>query len=116
MGLVQETHDVGSLFFWSTIRLKRGSEIYHAFPTHEIDPPYRWAVSHIFRIPFTTFGISVGHWHSATRTEEQAMLEALSGREVDTDEITKQKAREVVTDKSIDLDDEWKIVDALGLM
>lgn len=119
MAIKQETHDIwGTSLFWGTIRLRKGTELYHAYPTHEIDPPYRWAVSHIFRLPFTTFGISVGRWHTATRTEEEAILAGLAGRVVeDTEEQekVKQTAREIVAMNSNSLDDEWLITDILGL-
>ncbi len=119
MALKQETHDIwGTPLFWSIIRLRKRTELYHAYPTHEIDPPYRWATSHIIRIPFTTFGITFGRWHTATRTEEEAILAGLAGRVVeDTEEqeTVKQRAREIVAMNSNSLDDEWKLVNILGL-
>lgn len=118
MALTQETHDLPGGLFWSTIRLNKGSELYHAFPTHEIDPPFRWAVSRIFRIPLTSFGFTFGRWHTTTRTEEQAILAGLAGREVldpQEQEKVKQKAREVVATNADSLDDEWKLINILGI-
>lgn len=119
MALKHETHDIwGTQLFWGTIRLRKGTELYHANPTHEIDPPYRWAVSHIIRIPFTSFGLTFGRWHTATRTEEEAILAGLAGREVvdpEEQEKVKQKARVSVAAHSDSLDDEWKLINILDL-
>ncbi len=119
MALKHETHDIwGTQLFWGTIRLRKRTELYHANPTHEIDPPFRWAVSHIFRIPFTTIGFTFGRWHAATRTEEEAILAGLAGRVVEDtqeQEKVKQRAREIVATHSNSLDDEWKLVNVLGL-
>ncbi len=119
MAIKQETHDIwGTSLFWGTIRLRKRTGLYHPYPTHEIDPPYRWAVSQIFRLPFTTFGISIGRWHTATRSEEEAILAGLAGRVVeDTEEQekVKQRAREIVAMNSNSLDEEWLVTDILGL-
>lgn len=117
MAFTQETHDLPWGFYWITLRLQKGSDLYHAHPTNEIDPPYRWGVSHIFRIPFTTYGIAFGRWHATHDSEEQALLASLSGREmIDATEFEKARARQAAARGAVDLDDEWKIVDALGVM
>jgi hypothetical protein len=119
MALKQETHDIwGTSLFWGTIRLRKGTELYHAYPTHEIDPPYRWAVSHIIRVPLTSVGFTFGRWHTATRSEEEAILAGLAGRVVEDSqeqENVKQRAREIVAMNSNSLDEEWAITDILGL-
>jgi hypothetical protein len=120
MALKHETHDIwGTQLYWGIIRLRKRTELYHENPTHEIDPPYRWALSRIIRIPCTTFGLSVGRWHATTRTEEQAILAGLAGREVDDPqekEKVQQRARETVAMHSNSLDDEWKLVNMLDLV
>lgn len=117
MAFTQSTHDLPWDFYWLTLRLQKGSDLYHAHPTNEIDPPYRWGVSHIIRVPFTTYGIAFGRWHATHNSEEQAILAALSGREVsEASELEKIKARQVAAANAKDLDDEWKIFDATGLM
>lgn len=117
MALTQETHDLPGGLYWMILRLQKGSDLYHAHPTNEIDPPYRWGVSHIIRVPFTTYGIAFGRWHATHDSEEQAILAALSGREVtEASELEKMRAREVAARNSKDLDDEWKIFDSMGLM
>lgn len=115
MTLKQDTHEVS--VYWSTIRLAKGTALYHKHPTHEVDFPYRWGISHIFRVPFTTLGFMFGKWNMAQRTEEQAVLAGLAGREVAGEDLetVKDRARKAVAENAIDLDDEWKIVDILGL-
>ncbi len=119
MAIKQETHDIwGTRLFWGTIRLRKRTELYHAFPTHEIDAPYRWAVSHIIRVPLTSFGFTFGRWHTATRSEEEAILAGLAGRVVEDQEEkekVQQRAREIVAMNSNSLDEEWEITDILGL-
>ncbi|APC46421.1 hypothetical protein HWB05_gp158 [Streptomyces phage BRock] len=117
MAFTQETHDLFAGLFWATIRLRKGTELYHAHPIHEIDSPYRWANSHIFRVPFTTFGLQFGRWHATHDTEEQAILASLSGREMkNATELEKMRARETIAANSKDLDEEWKIVSMADLM
>ncbi len=121
MAIKQETHDIwGTQLYWSIIRpLDKRSELYHVHPTFEIDKKLRWGISHIFRIPFTTLGFYIGRWQQTrSGSEEEAILQALSGRVVEDpqeQEKVKQKAREVVAMNSNSLDDEWKLVNLLGI-
>lgn len=116
MAFTQETHDLPWGLYWITLRLQKGSDLYHAHPTNEIDPPYRWGISHIFRVPFTTFGVAFGRWHSTHDSEEKAILASLSGREMtDATELEKIRARETIAAKSKDIDEEWKILNITDL-
>lgn len=117
MGMKHETHDIwGTQLYWGTIGLRRRTELYHANPTFEIDEKLRWGISHILRIPCTPFGFVFGKWQKTrSGSEEEAILKALSGRDLREDEWTKQQARVTLAKRSTSLDDEWKLVDVLGL-
>ena len=82
MGLSNETKDIGR-FFWHPITLKKKSPIFHTFPTHETDYPYRWSKSLIARLPWSSRGIVLGWWRSADRDEDDAVLAGMSGRGMD---------------------------------
>jgi hypothetical protein len=86
MSLVSSTHDLGS-FFWHSISLKKESPIFHRYPSHEPDAPYRWSSSLILRLPFTTKGIVVGHWRPTDRTEDAALLAGMAGRDMSIDQL-----------------------------
>lgn len=81
MALNNETHDIGR-FFWHSISLRKKSPIVHTCSTHEIDPPYRWSKSLILRLPWTTYGLVLGWWRDTDRTEEQAILAGMQGRDM----------------------------------
>ncbi len=118
MALRYETHDIGRAF-WHKIRLEKNTSLVHKHPTNEMDAPYRWSNSTIFRFPFTGFGIVIGWWHSTDRTEEQAVLAALNSRGTEhayTPEESKRIAREAVSAHATDLDDEWTIVNMLDVV
>jgi len=89
MGLNNETHDIGRLFFHS-ISLRTKSPIVHIFPTHEIDPPYRWSNSLILRLPWTTRGLVIGWWRNTTRTEDEAILAGMQGRDMSYQEYLEE--------------------------
>lgn len=119
MAFKQGTHDiVGTPFYFGSIRLRRHTEFYHTHPTFEIDGKFRWGLSHIYRVPFTTFGVFFGRWTSATSSEEEAVLSALSGRPIDDPEEyekIKGRARGIVAANAQSMDDEWELVRTLGL-
>jgi len=117
MALKQETHDIwGTSLYWGFISLRKGTELYHVHPTFEIDEKLRWGISHIFRLPLTSLGVCIGKWKTThSGSEEEAILKALSGRDLGEDEWTRQQARTTVAKNSSSLDDEWKLVDVLGL-
>jgi len=120
MSLKHETHDIWwTQLYWGTIRLRKGTELYHENPTFEIDEKLRWGVSHIFRFPGTTLGVLFGKWQSTSSgSEEEAILKGLAGRLVDDkaeQETVRQRARETVAEHSTSLDDEWKLLNILEL-
>lgn len=117
MAIKQETHDIwGTSLYWGFISLRKGTELHHVHPTFEIDSKLRWGISHIYRLPFTTLGVFIGKWKTTTSgSEEEAILKALAGRDLKEDEWTRQQARTSVARGSTSLDDEWKLVNILGL-
>lgn len=89
MALSNETYDIGRLFFHS-IRLQKKSDLLHFFPTHEIDYPYRWSKSLIVRFPGTTRGLVVGWWRNTSRTEDEAVLAGMQGRDMSYQEYLEE--------------------------
>ena len=87
MAIHNKKHDLGPLFTHG-IKLEKKSPIFHRYPSHEVDYPYRWSNSLIVRIPWCRQGFVLGLWRSTNRTEEQMLLEALEGRQMDTDEFS----------------------------
>ena len=90
-------------------------------PSQEIEPPFRRANSFFFRFPFTTFGIIFGWWKDTDLSEEEAILLAMSGYGLDLydedleNDDTRDLIRRNIADNVEDIDDEWQIVQALGL-
>lgn len=80
-------HDIGALF-WHTIRLQKKSALFHRYPSHEVEEPYRWSNSLIVRIPWSSYGLVVGFWRATERTEEQMLLAALEGRQMSDEEFS----------------------------
>jgi hypothetical protein len=89
MSLVSTTHELS--LFWHSISLKKRTALIHRFPSHETDAPYRWSKSWVFRLPFSTRGIVIGRWRDANRTEEEALLAAMSGRDVAMSAMTEEQ-------------------------
>lgn len=117
MAIHHETHELGRLF-WHSIRLNKDSPIFHRYPTHEVDYPYRWANSLIIRLPGTSYGLVVGLWHSTDRTEEQTLLEALEGRSLGAMEFTefdKQNIQRNLIDKQLSEEDTELLKEVLDL-
>lgn len=112
-----ETHGAWR-FFWHTISLKQDGPIYHRYPTHEIDHPYRWANSHILRLPWSSKGLVLGWWRNTTRTEEQAILDAMEGRRMDHEEFSeaeKAHMRRILIKNQVNAADQALLIDALDL-
>lgn len=117
MSISTETHDIGK-FFWHTIRLEKGSAFIHRHPTHEIDPPFRFSNSVLFRLPLTTRGLVLGWWHTAQRTEEQAILAGMSGRELGNTIVSENQensVRRLIDRKSTDTEDQIKLAQMMGV-
>lgn len=82
-----KTHDLGPLFVHG-IKLRKDSPLVHTFPSHEMEEPYRRSNTLILRLPRGHRGVAIGWWRRTTRTEEQALLEALQGRKMTDDEFS----------------------------
>jgi hypothetical protein len=91
MAITNETHGFWR-FFYHSIQLKLDSKILHLHPTHEIDEPYRWSKSLILRLPRTTRGLVLGWWRNITRTEEEAILAGMQGREMTYLELVEEQS------------------------
>lgn len=117
MSISTETHDIGR-FFWHTIRLEKGSPFFHRHPTHEIDPPYRFSNSLLIRMPFTSYGIVLGWWHTVARTEEQAILAGMSGRELGSTIVprkTRDSILKVITSQTTHHEEAMEMARMLGV-
>ena len=86
MSLVSSTHDLGP-FFWHSISLKKDSPKFHKYPSHETEAPYRWSNSSVIRFPFTTRGVVLGKWRAMERTEDDALLAGMAGRDMSIDQL-----------------------------
>lgn len=110
-------HDLGP-FFWHTIRLQKKSAIFHRYPSHEVDEPYRWSNSLIVRIPWTSYGFVLGFWRTTDRTEEQMLLEALEGRQMTDEEFSdneKAHIRRSMIKKQFTAEQQELLVEALDI-
>lgn len=117
MSLSSDTHGIGR-FFWHSISLRKGTPVFHRYPSHETDYPYRWSNSLIVRLPGTTKGLVLGWWHQTTRTEEQAILAALAGRDMsfqDLGEEQKVQVRRKMMRDNVDAEKQQLIAEALEL-
>lgn len=117
-----ETHGIWR-FFWHSISLKKKSPIYHRYPTHEIDYPYREANSHILRLPWSSHGLVVGWWRNTDRDEAQAILEGLGGfalgdsyqRGLEEERRLKATIRQDMIKKQYPAEDQQLLIEALDL-
>lgn len=110
-------HDLGPLF-WHTIRLQKKSAIFHRYPSHEVEAPYRWSNSLIIRIPWCRLGLVVGLWRSTDRSEEQMLLDALEGRQISDNEFSdaeKAHIRRTMIKNQFSAEQQELLVDALDI-
>lgn len=110
-------HDLGP-FFWHTIRLQKKSPIFHRYPSHEVEAPYRWSNSLIVRIPWTSQGFVLGLWRTTDRSEEQMLLDALEGRQMDDREFSeaeKVHIRRTMIKNQFTAEQQELLVDALDI-
>lgn len=112
-----ETKDFGRLFV-HMIRVLPGTVLVHRAQTVEIEPPYRFGRPLVIRLPFGR-ALVIGWWLASNWDEEEALFEAVSGWGIDPydeemDDDTRQSIREHVAASGMDLEDEWKIISALG--
>lgn len=105
-------------FFLHTIRLQKKSPIFHRYPSHEVEEPYRWSNSLIVRIPWSSYGLVLGLWRTTNRTEEQMLIEALEGRQMDDQEFSeaeKAHIRRTMIKKQFTADQQELLIDALDI-
>lgn len=110
-------YDIGKLF-WHTIRLQKKSPIFHRYPSHEVEEPYRWSNSLIVRIPWSPYGLVLGIWQATERTEEQMLLEALQGRQMTDEEFSdseKTHIRRTMIKKQFSAEQQELLVEALDI-
>jgi len=100
------------------IKLRKKSPIFHMYPSHEVEEPYRWSNSLIMRVPWHQQGVVVGFWRATNRTEEQTLLDALEGRQMTDDEFSdaeKIHIRRNMIKKQFTAEQQELLVDALDL-
>lgn len=117
MSIHNQVKSVGPLFVHS-IKLQKKSPIFHRYPSHEIEEPYRWSNSLIVRIPWSTYGFVLGFWRTTDRTEEQMLLEALEGRQMTDEEFSdneKAHIRRTMIKKQFTAEQQELLVDALDI-
>lgn len=117
MSIHNKTHDFGPLFVHG-IKLQKKSPIFHRYPSHEIEEPYRWSNSLIIRIPWCRQGLVVGLWRSTDRTEEQTLLDALEGRQMTDSEFSdaeKATIRRTMIKKQFSAEQQELLVEALDI-
>lgn len=117
MAIYNRTKNLGSLFVHG-IKLQKKSPIFHWYPSHEIEEPYRWSNSLIIRIPWCRQGLVVGLWRSTNRTEEQTLLDALEGRQMAYSEFSdmeKTAIRRTMIKKQFTAEQQELLVEALDI-
>jgi hypothetical protein len=77
-----DTHDIGSTF-WHLIRVRKGTPLHHRAHTQETDEPYRYAESHVVRLPRGR-ALVLGRWKSDEQIDEvEALRRAVHLRSTD---------------------------------
>jgi len=110
-------HDLGP-FFWHTIQLQKKSPIFHRYPSHEVEEPYRWSNSLIVRIPWSVHGLVMGFWRSTNRSEEQMLLDALEGRQMGDEEFSdaeKAHIRRTMIKQQFSAEQQELLIEALDI-
>jgi|GEM_PF-3781976 len=105
------------------MRLPIGRQRFNAASTQETKPPYRRGKGFMIRI-FGDWRIAVGIWTKKIPDEETALMLAMNARRDDlfgpdgkiAERFVRRAALEKVAAHADGLDDEWRIVDALGLL
>lgn len=72
----------GIEIFWHPIRV--GGPLHHTHPTYEYEHPFRYGTGHIFRIPFTRRGVTIGRWIGSL-PEDVAAFKAAQAHTVPAD-------------------------------
>jgi len=109
-------------FYFQILRLERGTDLIHIADTQEVLYPYRMGKALVLRIG--GIGFVAGIWVGAAEDEDLAMALAIKARPDQLfddegrllDRFERQQMRKDVARSVTSLDEEWKIVDALGLL
>lgn len=112
-----KVHELGPLFVHS-IKLQKKSAIFHRYPSHEVEEPYRWSNSLIVRIPWSSYGFVLGFWRTTDRTEEQMLLAALEGRQMTDEEFSdseKAHIRRTMIKNQFSAEEQELLIDALDI-
>ena len=117
MSIHNQVKSVGPLFVHG-IKLQKKSSLFHRYPSHEVEEPYRWSNSLIVRIPWLRQGFVLGFWRSTERTEEQMLLAALEGRQMSDEEFSeseKTHIRRTMIKKQFTAEQQELLVEALDI-
>ena len=117
MSIHNKKHDLGRLF-WHSIKLQKKSPLIHRHPSHEVEYPYRWSNSVIFRIPWCRQGLVVGLWRSTDRTEEQMLIDAMEGRQMTDEEFSDAERvhiRRTMIKKQFSAEQQELLIEALDI-
>lgn len=116
-----QTFDIGPLFF-SPARFETNlarMPLFGTLPSQETEPPYRCSTVLFARIPFTKFGGFVGWWVKSKTDPDSALMKIIAAEGFDLDDEIddedKRTVRALVANHAEDWDDEWKILNMLGL-
>lgn len=122
---ILELHDLGPLFF-QFIRLSKGTPLVHKGTTVEIEHPFRICRnSLIVRLP-GRWAVVLGIFRATVEDEDEAMrmaIQAVDSQILDEsghllehfEQSQETAARTQVARHSTDPDDEWQLLDTLGL-
>lgn len=105
------------------MRLPIGRQRFNIATTQETSPPYRRGKGLMIRV-FGDWRVAIGVWTKSIPDEETALMLAMHGRVDKTmfedgrlaERFVRKAALEKVAANADSLDDEWRIVDALGLL
>lgn len=114
-----QTFDVGRLFL-HVLKVEPGPLV-HFGTSQEIERPFRRSRVVVVRLWPLRRALAIGWWRKTGFTEEQALTKALQGYGIDlyNEDVTNPETRAVIRENvakvSKTFDDEWLIVDTLGL-
>lgn len=114
-----QTLDIGPLFV-HMLKVRPGPLI-HFGSSQEVERPYRHSRVVVMRLWPLRRALAFGWWRDTGLTEEQALTKALQGYGIDlyNEDVTNPEVRAIIRENvakvSETVDDEWLILDALGL-
>lgn len=81
-----QTHDLGRLFAQRLYYHSDNPPVFTVTRSQEIESPFRAGRCIVVRLPFTKSAVALGVW-LATKPERTALLDAMSGRVVQDNEV-----------------------------